>query len=249
MYKLTASSLLLVALMFVAAGCHHTNKIAQPIQAPPVAAPAAPTASITVSPENVQRGQTAELSWNTQNASTVTIDGLGTVSASGSKRVTPPDSTTFHLMAKGDGGSAEASARLNVTASIAKKDEISDAELFRRTVKDVFFNYDNAEIRAEEDAIVQADAQFLAAHPSMQLLIEGHCDERGSEDYNMVLGQSRATRVRDALIKNGISADRIKLVSLGKEKPFCTAAENDSCWSQNRRAHFVLANTQQASAN
>ncbi len=241
MYKPIASSLFLVALVFLVAGCHHAVKPAQPVQAPVVATPAAPTASITVSPENVQRGQTAELSWNTQNASTVTIDGVGTVAASGSKKVTPSDSTTYHLMAKGNGGSAEASARLNVTAPIAKKEEISDEELFRRTVKDVFFNYDNADIRSDEDAIVQADAQFLSAHPSMGLLIEGHCDERGSEDYNMVLGQSRATRVRDALVKNGISADRIKLISLGTDKPFCTAAENDSCWSQNRRAHFVLA--------
>lgn len=240
MYKPIVSSLFLVVLVFLAAGCRHA-KPAQPIQAPVVAPPAAPTASITVSPENVQRGQTAELSWNTQNASSVTIDGLGTVAASGSKKVTPSDSTIYHLMAKGKGGSAEANARLNVTAPVVKKEEISEEELFRRTVKDIFFNYDNAEIRAEEDAIVQADAQFLAAHPSMSLLIEGHCDERGSEDYNMVLGQSRATRVRDALIKSGISADRIKLISLGKEKPFCTAAENDSCWSQNRRAHFVLA--------
>ena len=240
MLKATASSLFLVASIFLVAGCRH-SKPAAPIQAPVVATPGAPTASITVSPENVQRGQTAELSWNTQNASTVTIDGVGTVAASGSKKVTPSDSTTYHLMAKGNGGSAEASARLNVTVPITKKDEISDEELFRRTVKDVFFNYDNAEIRSDEDSIVQADAQFLAAHPSMSLLIEGHCDERGSEDYNMVLGQSRATRVRDALIKSGISADRIKLISLGKEKPFCTTAENDSCWSQNRRAHFVLA--------
>jgi peptidoglycan-associated lipoprotein len=65
----------------------------------------------------------------------------------------------------------------------------------------------------------------------------------------MVLGQSRATRVRDALVKQGISGDRIKLISMGKEKPFCTTAESESCWSQNRRAHFVLQDKQQASIN
>lgn len=97
--------------------------------------------------------------------------------------------------------------------------------------------------------MVNADAQFLAAHPNMRLLIEGHCDERGSEDYNLALGDSRAKRVRDALVQQGISADRVKLISYGKEKPFCTAAENESCWSQNRRAHFVLRNRQQAAAN
>ena len=247
MYRPIALSLFLVVLLFVAAGCHHNVKVVQSVQAPFVVAPAAPVAFISVSPENVERGQTAELSWNTQNASTITIDGVGIVSSSGSRKVTPSDSTTYHLTAKGDGGSAEASARLSVTVPVAKKEEISEEELFRRTVKDVFFNYDNADIRSDEDAIIQADAQFLSGHPNMRLLIEGHCDERGSEDYNMVLGQSRATRVRDSLVKMGISADRIKLISLGKEKPFCTATENESCWSQNRRAHFVLANTQQAS--
>jgi peptidoglycan-associated lipoprotein len=118
---------------------------------------------------------------------------------------------------------------------------VSDEEMFRRSIKDIFFSYDNAVIRAEEQAALSADVQFLAQHPDMRLLIEGHCDERGSEDYNMALGQSRAGTVREALVKQGIAADRIKLISFGKEKPFCTAAENEACWQQNRRAHFALA--------
>jgi peptidoglycan-associated lipoprotein len=249
MLKSTFASLSMLALLMALAGCRHNVPAAKTTPPAPAAQPAAPVASLTVSPENVQAGQSAQLSWNTQNASSITIDGVGTVAASGSKTISPSTSTTYHLMAKGDGGSAEASARLTVTPMVSKKDDVTEEELFRRTVKDIFFSYDNADIRKDEDALVQTDAQFLAAHPSMRLVIEGHCDERGSEDYNMVLGQSRASRVREALIKQGISGDRIKLISLGKEKPFCTAAENESCWSQNRRAHFVLENKQQASAN
>lgn len=248
MLKSTFASLSMLALLLALAGCRHNVPAAKTTPPAPAAQPA-PVASLTVSPENVQAGQSAQLTWNTQNASSITIDGVGTVAASGSKTISPSTSTTYHLLAKGDGGSAEASARLTVTPMVSKKEDITEEELFRRTVKDIFFNYDNAEIRNDEDALVQTDAQFLAAHPSLRLVIEGHCDERGSEDYNMVLGQSRAARVREALIKQGISGDRIKLISLGKEKPFCTAAENESCWSQNRRAHFVLENKQQASAN
>lgn len=238
---------LAVALGFACTGCHHKMTAAKPAT-PPTPAPApAPVANLTVSPESVERGQTAQLSWNTQNASSITIDGVGTVSASGSQQITAQDSTTYHLVAKGDGGSAEANARLTVMEPKKVVAEVSDEQLFAQNVKDVFFNYDNADIRNDEQTQVNTDAQFLAAHPTMNLLIEGHCDERGSEDYNMALGDNRAKRVRDALVKQGISGDRIKLISLGKEKPFCTAAENESCWSQNRRAHFVLQKDQRAS--
>jgi peptidoglycan-associated lipoprotein len=238
-------SLLAVAIAIACTGCHH--KIAAVNTPPAVPKPAAaPAATLSVSPETVERGQTAQLTWSTQNASAVSIDGVGTVAGSGSRQITAQESTTYHLVAKGDGGSAEANARLTVNAPKQVVDNISDEQLFAQNVKDIFFNYDNAEIRSDEQALLDADAKFLAAHPGWHMLIEGHCDERGSEDYNLALGQSRAKQVRDALARQGVSGDRIKLVSLGKEKPFCTTAENESCWSQNRRAHFVLENTQRA---
>lgn len=241
-------SVLAIAFGIATTGCHHKMAAVNTPPAPTKAAPA-PTASLNLSPESVQRGQMAQLSWNTQNASTITIDGIGTVSASGSRQITAQDSTTYHLLAKGEGGSAEASARLTITEPKKVMAELTDEQLFARNVKDIFFNYDNADIRNDEEALVNADAQFLSAHPNMRLTIEGHCDERGSEDYNLALGDNRAKRVRDALVQQGISADRIKLISYGKEKPFCTTAEAESCWSQNRRAHFSLQNRDQASAN
>ena len=129
---------------------------------------------------------------------------------------------------------------------IAKQPELTDEQLFAQNVKDIFFNYDNADVRSDEQQAVSGDAAFLTGHPALKVMIEGHCDERGSDEYNLSLGESRADKIRNALIREGISADRIKVVSLGKERPFCSSGENDACWQQNRRAHFVLQPRQQA---
>ena len=242
--QLVASSIV-VALAL--AGCHHSQPVAKvPTTPPAVAAPAAPVANITATPETVDQGQPVELSWNTRNASTVTIEGLGTVAASGSKQVTPSASTTYHLVAKGDGGSADANARVTVNAA-TKVSEISDEQLFAQNVRDVFFSYDDYKVQSEQQAVLNADAEFLAKHPDMKLTIEGHCDERGSGDYNMALGENRASTVKEILAQHGVSADRVHVISLGKERPFCTTAENEACWQQNRRAHFVLQKKEVAS--
>jgi peptidoglycan-associated lipoprotein len=248
MLKSIYSLFLAVTFVLLVTGCHHNPQVAK--TNPPAAPvpPVVPSANLTVTPQLVQRGQTAQLTWNTQNASNITIAGMGTVAASGSKQITPTESTTYHLIAKGDGGAAEASTRLTVTVPESKVAGLTDEQLFAQNVKDIFFNYDKADIRVDEQSIVSADAQFLAAHPDWRLVIEGHCDERGSEDYNMVLGESRAKQVMDALVKQGVGSDRVKLISLGKERPFCITAENEACWSQNRRAHFVLQKKERASA-
>ena len=129
---------------------------------------------------------------------------------------------------------------------VAKKPELTDEQLFAQNVKDIFFTYDNADVRADEQPDVSRDAAFLSSHPALKVVIEGHCDERGSDEYNLTLGESRADKIRNALVREGVSADRIKVISLGKERPFCSSAENDACWQQNRRAHFVLQARQQA---
>ena len=95
----------------------------------------------------------------------------------------------------------------------------SDQELFQRNMKDIYFNYDRYDVRAEDTAALKADADFLTAHPSYKVVISGHCDERGSEDYNVALGSNRADGVRDQLVKLGIARDRVKTISYGKEKP------------------------------
>jgi len=136
---------------------------------------------------------------------------------------------------------AEKPATPPASPVVAKKPELTDEQLFAQNVKDIFFGYDNADVRGDEQPAISGDAAFLASHPAIKVLIEGHCDERGSDEYNLSLGESRADKIRNALIREGISSDRIKVISLGKEKPFCSTAENDSCWQQNRRAHFVVA--------
>jgi peptidoglycan-associated lipoprotein len=124
-------------------------------------------------------------------------------------------------------------------AALPKAPEPTDEQLFAQNIKDIFFNYDNADIRSEEQAILSRNLEFLVKHSAMKIVIEGHCDERGSDEYNLSLGEGRASQVKTALIRGGLSPDRVKVISYGKERPFCAAAD-EGCWQQNRRAHFVL---------
>jgi peptidoglycan-associated lipoprotein len=219
------------------------GKKATPPPPPPPPAPPAPTASISVSPNTVQAGQAASLTWQTSNATDVSIDGIGAVQPNGSQSVSPTDSTTYHLVAKGAGGSQEATARLTVTPPPPPPPPpttptVTDEDLFSQNIKDVYFDYDKADVRGDQQSSVQADVAFLNQHANINITIEGHCDERGSTDYNLALGDQRASAVKNALTAGGISASRIKTISYGKEKPFCTES-NEACWQQNRRGHLV----------
>ena len=236
--KSVATAFALGAILMLGA-CH---KKAAPPPPPPPPPPPSPTASISVSPDTIQPGQSATLSWQTSNAADVSIDGIGAVQPSGSQQVTPSDSTTYHLVAKGSGGSQDATTRLTVTpppaAAPPPPPSPSEEDLFGQSVKDVYFEYDKSDIRPDQQAAIQADAQFLNQHSNLNFTIEGHCDSRGSTEYNLALGDQRASSVKNALVSAGVSANRIKTISYGKEKPFCME-ENESCWQQNRRGHFV----------
>jgi peptidoglycan-associated lipoprotein len=218
------------------------KKQAPPPPPPPPPPPAAPTASISVNPSSIQAGQSASLTWQTTNATDVSIDGIGAVQANGSQTVSPSDSTTYHLVAKGAGGTQEATARLTVTQPPPPPPPppptVTDEDLFNQNIKDVYFDYDKYDIRADQQGSVQGDVQFLSQHANINFTIEGHCDERGSTEYNLALGDKRASAVKNALTAAGINANRIKTISYGKEKPFCTES-NEACWQQNRRGHFV----------
>jgi len=231
----------LSAIMLLGA-CH---KKAAPPPPPPPPPPPQPTASLTASPDTVDKGQSSTLTWQTANATDVSIDqGVGTVQASGSKQVSPADSTTYTLTAKGDGGTQTATARVTVNAPPPPppppQPSMSDEQLFAQNIKDVYFDYDKSDVRADQQASVQADVTFLQQHPNISFTIEGHCDERGSTEYNLALGDNRASAVKNAIAAAGISADRVKTISYGKEKPFCTE-HNEQCWQQNRRGHFVYS--------
>jgi peptidoglycan-associated lipoprotein len=231
---------LALAVVVVAGGC---KKKSVPPTPPPPPPAAQPKATLSVSPESVNRGGAATLTWSTQDATDVKIEGIGGVQPSGSQAVSPSNSTTYRLTATGPGGSTDATARLTVVEPpppppVAVQENTSEEQLFAQSVKDIYFDYDRYDLRAEDKAAIDANAAFLKAHPSIRFTIEGHCDERGSTDYNLALGDNRANSARSALVAAGLPADQIKVISFGKEKPFCSES-NESCWQQNRRAHFV----------
>jgi len=108
-----------------------------------------------------------------------------------------------------------------------------------RPLGDVFFDFDRASLRQSDLNALQANAQWLSKWTSPRITIEGHCDSRGTAEYNLALGERRATAARSYLISLGVSADRVTTVSKGEEQPFCRE-ENESCWQQNRRGHFII---------
>ena len=231
----------LSAILFLGA-CH---KKTAPPPPPPPPPPSAPSATLTASPDTIDKGQSSTLTWQTSNATDVGIDGIGAVQPSGTQQVSPAGTTTYTLTAKGTGGTQTATATVTVNAPPPPpppptQTSATDEQLFAQNVKDIYFDYDKSDVRSSDQSSIQADVAFLQQHPNISFTIEGHCDERGSTEYNLALGDNRASAVKNALVAGGIGADRIKTVSLGKEKPFCTES-NEACWQQNRRGHFVYA--------
>ncbi|MBI5379234.1 MAG: peptidoglycan-associated lipoprotein Pal [Nitrospirae bacterium] len=105
-------------------------------------------------------------------------------------------------------------------------------------LKDIYFDYDKSDIRGDAKAVLRENAAWLKQNPKALIQIEGHCDERGTNEYNMALGDRRARATKDYLSRLGISGKRIATVSFGEEKPVCTQ-QSEACWAKNRRAHFV----------
>ena len=108
-----------------------------------------------------------------------------------------------------------------------------------KPLSDAFFDFDSSQIRDEAKGALQKDAEWMKRWTSTRVMVEGHADSRGTPEYNLALGTRRAAAVRDYLVNLGIGADRVTTVSKGKEAPFCND-ENESCWQQNRRGHFVI---------
>jgi peptidoglycan-associated lipoprotein len=235
------ASLVAVATLTFAAGCHK-KAVPPPPPPPPAATSPAPTASITVTPSSINPGGGAVLAWRTTDATEVSIDGIGTVNAYGTQNVTPTESTNYHLVARGPGGSTDATASLTVAAAAAPPVSTSETmteQMFEQNVKPAFFDYDAYEIRPDAQTVLAQNASFLAAHPTLKVVIGGYCDDRGSAEYNLALGENRANAAKQSLVNGGVSPDRVRTVSYGKEKQFCTQAD-EACWQQNRRAGFSL---------
>jgi peptidoglycan-associated lipoprotein len=237
--------LLCVAVLFAVGGCNKKVASTPPAQQPPAAA-VQPTVTLTASPTTINPGTTVTLSWSSTSATDVNIDpGVGKVAPVGSTPVVPTESTTYTITANGPGGTATANARVTVTGGAAAAAPTPSApagisELFEQNVKDAFFDFNKADIRADAREALTKDAEFLRSYPSVTVTIQGHCDERGSTEYNLGLGARRAQAAKNYLVSLGIGAARIETVSEGKEAPFCTE-HTEECWQQNRRGHFVMA--------
>ncbi len=230
-------------------GCHKKASAPPPYTGPDTtASTAAPTATLSADPTAIDVGQSVVLNWRTTNATSVSIDGVGTVNVNGTQTVTPSNSTNFHLVAKGDGGTADANVRVTVrvpvapTAGNGSESNLGDMgtdEAFHAAVKDLFFDYDSYDLRSDAAGSAASAAAYLTQHPAIKIVIGGYCDERGSAEYNLALGENRAHAAETALVNAGIAANRLRVVSYGKEKQFCTE-QDESCYQQNRRAQFTL---------
>ena len=226
-------------------GCAKKPKPAPPAPPAPAPAPARPTVTLQASPTSVNKGESSTLSWNSTDATQLSIaPEVGAVTAQGSTKVAPSDSTTYTITATGPGGSTSATANVTVNAPPPPPPQPAQPtldELFLKEVRDAYFDYDKADLRTDTRAALSKTADFLKSYPQLKVTIEGHCDERGSTEYNLGLGDRRASAAKQFLVSLGVSADRLSTVSYGKEKPFCMES-NESCWQQNRRGHFVKAN-------
>jgi peptidoglycan-associated lipoprotein len=233
-----------IATVAFASGCGKKKSKTPP---PPSGGAPQPTASITATPQSVDKGDAVVLVWRTTAANDVSIDGIGPVQPNDQKMLAPTATTTYHLVAKGDGGEAEASVTVSIngpaapvsTAPVVTDNSLTDEATFKQNVQDLYFDYDSYDIRPDATSIVAQDAAWLNAHPNVKVAIGGYCDDRGSTEYNIALGQNRANAAATALEKAGVSSSRIRTVSYGKEKQFCTE-QTEACWQQNRRAAFTM---------
>jgi peptidoglycan-associated lipoprotein len=254
--KRTQIALIMMAasLLLVSAGCKKKPPVAPPPPPPPpVQVKETPKAAVinsfTAEPSTIVKGESAMLRWSVSNSTAVTIDGgIGTVQASGSRSVSPTENTTYRMTASGAGGDAVAAVTVYVTTPPPPPPapEPVKPSLDQRLaeVQDIYFDYDKSEVREDGRAILQKNADaikaILADFPSAVITMEGHCDERGSAEYNLGLGDRRATSAKEFLSQVGLPADRLKTISYGKERPGCTES-NEACWAKNRRVHFAGA--------
>ncbi|MGH9561728.1 MAG: OmpA family protein, partial [Terracidiphilus sp.] len=204
-----------ISLTYIA-GCKKHVATAPP--APPPAPAAQPTVTLNASPSSVQPGQTVTLAWSSTSATDLDIEpGVGKVAPQGSTPVNPNESTTYTITASGAGGTATASARVDVSSSTATaptrpSGPANVQELFDQNMKDVYFDLDKSDLRADAREALTKDAEFLRSYPQVRVSLEGHCDERGSTEYNLGLGQRRAEAAKNYLISLGITSDRVETI-------------------------------------
>ena len=209
--------------------------------------------AFAVEPATIQQGQSATLRWTVANATAININqGIGAVQANGTRTVNPMTSTTYTLTATAAGGNANQTVTLTVNLpppppppkAKPTKVTIDGRTLLAQEARDAFFDYDMSDIRPDARTALTQNADVLkrifSGDPAFRVALEGHCDERGSAEYNLGLGDRRSISARDFLVQLGVPADRITTISFGKDRPQCTDASED-CYQRNRRVHLVPA--------
>jgi peptidoglycan-associated lipoprotein len=198
---------------------------------PLAGAAAAPTVTLSASPGTIEKGKCATLAWSTTDATGASIDqGIGNVGTSGQRQVCPPDTITYAITATGAGGTATSSATVNVM-----QPPMAKAPMF----ENIHFDFDRSFIRNNAKPILQEVAAYMKKTPGAKLLIEGHCDERGTSEYNIALGQRRADATKKYLTNLGVDGGRLSTISYGEERP-ADPGHNESAWARNRRAVFII---------
>ncbi|MGC6537243.1 MAG: peptidoglycan-associated lipoprotein Pal [Candidatus Puniceispirillaceae bacterium] len=176
-----------------------------------------------------------------ETASTISEEAAGQSDASSNAASSTSSSTSSSAASSsGSSSSSSSSASDSAAAEAAKKSELEMARNELMGIGDtVFFGYDSSQLSADAMAVLDAQAAFLNAKPSFRLKIEGHADERGTREYNLALGERRASATRDYLVARGVDGSRIRIVSYGKERP-AVVGSNEEAWSKNRRSVTVL---------
>lgn len=241
-----------VVLVTLTTGCKKRVAVAPPAPTPvqevKAPTPKSPFASITAEPSKVEPGQAVTLKWIATDATEVAISELGLVAVEGKQDVRPVKSTTYELVAKGPGGAVMAYATVEVVAAppliMIEPPPLDTRSLQQRLeaeVADLYFDYDKSDIREDARAVLAKDAEalrsILADLPNAVVILEGHCDERGSAEYNIALGDRRAASVAEYFEQLGLPHN-FKSFSYGKERPQCTDS-TEACRQLNRRVHFA----------
>jgi peptidoglycan-associated lipoprotein len=214
--------------------------------------PSGPTITFTSEPGAISVGAQATLRWSSQRADKVDIPGLGTFGPSGETKVSPTNSVTYTATAKGPGGEASASTRVTVTGDIKNDDpnirkdgvNIAAKERFDKTVKSIFFDFDKSDLTDSAKTTLDGNAQFLTSTGNNTIVfrIEGNCDPRGSEEYNLALGDKRANSAKTYLVGKGVDPSRMDVISNGKRNSRGTSEGSPTSipsWANDRRADFI----------
>ncbi len=245
MRRLYVLSILFSLLIFLISCGGRKTKVAIPSQgakSSQVETVEKPVLNFYASKDVISSGEKTTLYWNSSYADEVIIENVGKFAPNGSIDVKPEVTTEYKAIAQGKGGIDTKTLTIKVIqpAENISEENLTEEEIFKNEIKDVFFDFDKYNLRPDAVETLKKDAYVLIHKlPKVKIIIEGHCDERGSEEYNLALGDKRANAVKDFLVKQGVDPSRIRTISYGEERPFALG-HNEKAWALNRRAHFVL---------